>query len=121
MKFYLTVLVIFGIVVAGAMNLPQLTQWLRKRDIETTAKDHILARLKDPASVKWNHKRVTPRGGVTLLTYDFTGTAKDGATIREIWTFEFDTSTKDLLSVKQTAVPGLKFGEILPDKGAPAP
>lgn len=116
MKFYLTVLVLFGIFVAGAMNLPRITAFLRKRDIETTAKDHILTRMKDPASVKWNNKNITTRGKTTLLTYDFTGIKEDGAgAVREIWTFEFDTATKNLLSVKETPV-RLNIGTLVPVK-----
>lgn len=116
MKFYLTVLVLFGIFIAGAMNLPRLTEWIRKRDIETTAKEHILASLKDPSSVKWNAKNITPSGKTTLVTYDFTGTKKEGnGAAREVWTFEFDTATKDLLSVKET-VPRLTFPTLIPTK-----
>lgn len=116
MKFYLTIFVIFGIVIAGAVNLPHLTKWIRKRDIETTAKDEILAGLKDPSSIRWNAKSISTTPQTTLLTYDFTGIKDAGGPVREIWTFEFDTKTKDLLGVKKVPAGQLDVGGLAPPR-----
>lgn len=113
MKFYLKIFFIFGLFLAAAAGLPKLAQWKKKRDIEGTAKEKILATVKDPATVKWNAKRITRNGNVTVITYDITADKTVGGVAREVWTFEFDAETGDILNVKQSS-PQLNLGELIP-------
>ncbi|MGV3664070.1 MAG: hypothetical protein ACO1TE_28115 [Prosthecobacter sp.] len=109
MKFYLKIFIIFGLFIAAAANFPRLATWVKKRDLEGTAKTRILATVKDPATVKWNAKRITTSGTTTTLTYDITADKIEGGMAREVWTFEFNKDTGDILSVKQSS-PQLNIG-----------
>lgn len=116
MKFYLAVFVLFGLFIAGAREFPRLTEWMRKQDLERRAKEHILAGVKDPSTVKWNAKSNVAKGGTKILTFDVTADKTEGGVVREVWTFEFDAESKDLLSAKQSAGPRLQFNELAPVK-----
>lgn len=113
MKFYLKIFIIFGLFIAAAANFPKLATWVKKRDLEGTAKARILAAVKDPAGVKWNAKHIDRKGKTTVITYDFTADKIKGGMTREIWTFEFDTDTGDILSLKETS-PQLNLGTLAP-------
>lgn len=114
MKFYLKIFIIFGLFIAGAASFPRLATWMRKRDLEGTAKARILAAVKDPATVKWNAKRIEHKGRTTVLTYDITADKIEGGMSREVWTFEFDAETGDVLSVKQGMAPRVQFNTLEP-------
>lgn len=109
MKFYLKIFIIFGLFIAAAANFPKLAAWVKKRDIEGTAKAKILATVKDPATVKWNARRITTSGATTTISYDITADKIEGGIAREVWTFEFNKDTGDIINVKQTS-PQLNLG-----------
>ncbi len=116
MKFYLTLLVFFGLFIAGAREFPRLAAWVRSRDLEGRAKERIVAAVKDPATIRWNDKRVAETDKTTVLTFDITADMIQGGMAREVWTFEFDSESKALMSVQEGAGPRLQWPDLLPVK-----
>lgn len=116
MKFYLKIFIIFGLFIAAAASFPQLAAWVKKRDLESSAKAKILATVKDPATVKWNAKRITTSGTITTITYDITADKIQGGMAREVWTFEFNKDTGDIISVKQGIAPPVQLNTLAPTR-----